>query len=126
MRLAVPRAPVEGSAMIAVTLSLTLTIDVSLVRSQGWNSTNGLSLTKSYTLAAVDEARDDAAAMHVLQAIGNGAGLGEIDDAIREHLSVDAEVAPVRQASQHRVGNGSDPRLERGPVVHELGVVCGW
>jgi predicted nucleotide-binding protein len=106
--------------LIAVTLSLTLMIEVSLVRSQGWNSTKRVVVDEVVdALAAVDEARDDAAAMHMLQAVGNRASLGQINDAVREQLGVDAEVLLVRQAAQHGVRDGADPGLKRGAVLDE-------
>ena len=47
------------------------------------------------------------------------ARLDQIDDAVREHLGVDAEVVLVEQAPQHRVRNRADAHLQRRAVVHQ-------
>ena len=43
----------------------------------------------------------------------------EAHDAVREHLGVDAEVAPAAEAREDGVGNPADPHLQRRAVADE-------
>ena len=61
--------------------------------------------------------------MHLLVPVGDHAGVDEIDDPIREHLGVNAEVAFVEHAAERGVGNGADAHLQRGAVGNEPGDV---
>ena len=49
-------------------------------------------------------------------------GLDEIDDAVGEHLGVDAEVAFMVEPREHGVGDTSDSHLEGGTVLDEAGL----
>ena len=51
-------------------------------------------------LRADHEAGDDAPRVHVLPAVGDRAGLDEVDDAVGEHLGVDAEVVLVGRGAR--------------------------
>jgi phosphoserine phosphatase len=55
---------------------------------------------------------------------GDDARLDEPDEAIAEHLGVDAEVAPVAETRQHRTGDVADPHLDGRAVLHQVGDVA--
>lgn len=47
----------------------------------------------------------------------------EVDDAVREHLAVDAEIGVTGKRGQHGVGDGADTELQRRTVLDEAGYV---
>ena len=97
---------------------------MSLVRSQGWNSTNGLSSTKSKRRRVPStKLVTIRPGCTLLAPVRDDARLDEIDHAVGEHLGVDAEIVLVEQAPQHRVGDRADAHLQRGAVGHERGDV---
>ena len=57
--------------------------------------------------------------MDVLPLVRDHARLDEVDDAVGEHLGVDAEVDLVEQAREDGVGNGADAHLECSAVGDE-------
>lgn len=58
-------------------------------------------------------------AKHFLAAVGDHARVDEVDQPVREHLRVHAEIVLVEEAREHRVGNGADAELQGGAVRHE-------
>ena len=70
--------------------------------------------------AAEDERGHDLAAVPLLAGTGDHAGLHEVDDAVREHLAVDAEVPLVEQEEGGRGGDRPDAKLDRGAIGHEI------
>ena len=74
-------------------------------------------------LGADDEARDDASGVDALAPVGDDARLDQIDDAVREHLGVDAEVVLVVEAAQHGVRDCADAHLQRRAVLDQRGDV---
>ena len=54
--------------------------------------------------------------MHGLEPIGDHAPFDEIDEAVREHLGVNAQVMLSGQPSKHGIGDRANPHLERGAV----------
>ncbi len=70
------------------------------------------------------EGRDRFAAMQRLALAVDDTGLNEVDDAVRKHLSVNAEVAAVVQTGEHGFRNAADPRLQRRAVGNERGDVA--
>ena len=74
-------------------------------------------------LRADDEARHHAAAVHLLQPVGDVAGDGEIHDAVGEHFGVDAQIVLVAKAPQRGVGDGADAHLQRRTIFDETGDV---
>ena len=68
---------------------------------------------------AVDEGCHRAVRVHVLVAIGDHAVDLQVDQAIREHLGVHAEVELVAEAPQHGVGNAADAHLQRRAILDQ-------
>ena len=94
---------------------------VSLVKSTERISTIGLSWTKSYRRCVpIMNAVTILPAVALLAGTGDDARLDEVDDRVREHLGVDAEVALVAEGQRHGRRDGADPELERRAVGHEL------
>jgi hypothetical protein len=69
------------------------------------------------------EGGDRPARHEGLPAVGDRAGLDQRQDAVAQHLGVDAEVALVLQLHHHRVGNAAIADLQGGAVVDQLGHV---
>ncbi len=63
-----------------------------------------------------DETGDGPSPMDVLQFVRHHAGLDQIDDTVREHLRVDAELVLAEQAPQRGVRNRADPHLQRRAI----------
>jgi hypothetical protein len=93
---------------MAVTLGFLRISEVSLVRSQGWNSISGLSSTKSNSRRVP---------------LTNDVTLDQRDQPVGEHLAVHAELVLVAEAFEHRVGDRTDAHLQRGAVLDERGHV---
>src|SRR6185312_5324952 len=62
--------------------------------------------------AAVDEARDDAARMNSLEAVGDRSAIHEVDEPVREHFGVNSEVALVLEGGEDGVRDSADAELE--------------
>ena len=72
---------------------------------------------------AHEEVRHHLVAVQGLAGVGDDALVVEVDDALAEHLGVDAEVVLLVQEQQHRVGDAADAELQAGAVVDEAGDV---
>ena len=117
-----PVRSISSAELIATTRGLRRISAVSLVRSQGWNSTCGLSSTKSNSrLVPFTNDVTVRFGMHDLVPVGDHAVQLQIDQAVREHLGVDAEFELVAEAPQHRVRDPADAHLQRRAVLDEVG-----
>ena len=76
-------------------------------------------------LRAEAEAGDDFAAVNRLAVAGDGAALDQVDDAVGDHLGVDAEVFLVLQKADHRLRDAADAELNGRAVLHQRGDVFG-
>ncbi|OPZ59249.1 MAG: hypothetical protein BWY87_01098 [Deltaproteobacteria bacterium ADurb.Bin510] len=73
--------------------------------------------------AAHAETGDHLAGVDLLLAVGDDAGLDQVDDAVRDDLGMDAQVAFVEQVWKDRAGNAADTGLDRGLVLDQVGDV---
>ena len=95
---------------------------VSLVKSTARISTIGLSSTKSYSLRVpIMNAATSLPRLRAFWLAGDDAGLDEVDDGVREHLGVDAEVVLAVEELGRRGRDRADAQLERRAVRHEVG-----
>ncbi|MCY1528388.1 hypothetical protein D9M68_634900 [compost metagenome] len=69
------------------------------------------------------EGRDRLARQVVLAAVGDRAAFHQREDAVADHLGVDAQVALARELHHHRVGNAAVADLQGGAVVDQVGHV---
>ena len=58
-----------------------------------------------------------------LLAIGHRAALEQFEDAIADHLGMDAQIMLVCELHDHRVGNGAKADLQRRTIVDDIGHV---
>jgi len=70
-------------------------------------------------VAPHQKAADQLPRVERLALVGDDPCVHQVDDAVGEHLCVYAEMAAVSQLGQHRVGDGTDPHLERGFVLDD-------
>ena len=70
---------------------------------------------------AHQERGHELARVALLSRPGDDAGLDEVDDRVREHLGVDAEVALVAERQRGGGRDAADAELEGGAVRHEVG-----
>ena len=75
------------------------------------------------TLRAEGEGRDALAREGRLEPVGDDARLDQREDAVTDHLRVDAEVLAVGELHDDGVGDGAEPDLDGRPVGDELGDV---
>ena len=76
-------------------------------------------------LAAGGETADDLALVQRLVLAGDHALVDQPNDAVGEHLGVDAQVVAVGQFGQHRVGQPADAQLQGVAVRDQAGHVAG-
>ena len=74
-------------------------------------------------LGAHAEAGDDLAAVERLAAAGDHARLDQVDDAVGDHLGVDAQVLLVLEELQHRLRDAADAELDGRAVLDQRGDV---
>ena len=71
------------------------------------------------------KAGDDLTPVQGLFRVVNHAAFDQRNNAVAEHLSVDAQVIELGQVVQDRIGNGADPELQRRAVLYQVGDVPG-
>ena len=121
-----PVRSISSAVLIATILCCWLMIDGSLTYSVGWNANDRVVVDVVVELARAEaEAGHDLAAVQRLARAGDDAGLDQVNDAVGEHLGVDAEVFLVLQERQQRLRNAPDAQLDRGAVLDQRGDVFG-
>ena len=65
------------------------------------------------------KADENLAAMDLFAVAGEDARLDQVDDAVRAHLAVHAEVFMVAEAAEHGVGHTADSGLKNGSVRYQ-------
>ncbi len=73
---------------------------------------------------AHEERGHHLAGVEALAGVGDDALVVEVDDALAEHLGVDAEVVLLVQEHEDGVGDAADAELQAGAVLHEAGDVA--
>ena len=66
------------------------------------------------------EAGHDAPGMHLLETVGDDARVHKIDDAVGEHLRVNAQIVLVGQPPEGCVGDRANAHLQRRPIGHQI------
>jgi hypothetical protein len=71
-------------------------------------------------LSSNEETANDLALVDCLVVVGDAALGDEVDDAVGEHLRVDAQILVVVQLRQHRVRDAADAHLQGGAVLDQV------
>ena len=87
---------------------------------------DGIVVNEIEELAGAEhEAGDHLVRVNGLALVVHHAELDQVDNLVREHLAVDAQVLVAAQREEHRFGNPADAGLKRGAIGNELRDVRG-
>ena len=109
-----------SAELIATTFGFSRITAVSLVRSHGWNSTSGLSSTKSNSRR--EPVTNDVTIRPSLTCLKRFVTTPASTRSTRrsENISVCTPRSRLpKSRRQHRVGNAADAHLQRGAVLHQ-------
>src|SRR5262249_29799561 len=69
-------------------------------------------------------AGDDTVTMAYLATTGHYSGLDQVDNAVGDHVAMDAEVSTIRKMAQGLVGHAAQPDLQRRAIFDDRGDVA--